>query len=63
MKKTDDQIKLKSLENDGFKIELLSESNGAAFRVNITDGAYYRTRIFVDYSEANALFDSYMQGN
>ena len=57
-------IKIKSAEVDGFKVELISESKGMLFRVNATDGAGYpKTRIFTEYAEASALFDSYLQGN
>lgn len=64
MKPLDTAISLKSIEVQGFKVELLSENQGATFRVNVKDeGGYRRTRVFVNYSEANALFSSYQQGN
>lgn len=59
----DKVLMLKSMEIEGFKVELLSESRGAVFRVNATDGVYSKTRVFTSYDEASALFNSYAQGN
>lgn len=56
--------KMKSAElKDGFSVELLSENGGEQYRVNYFDGHTPRTRVFVDYNEASALFESYLQGN
>ena len=57
-------VKIKSAElKDGFKVELLSEGDGAAYRVNVEFDGIPRTRVFTNYAEASALFESYMQGN
>lgn len=57
-------VKLKGAEIQGLKIELLSENKGSTFRVNVTDdGGYRRTRVFVEYAEASAMFNSYLEGN
>lgn len=56
--------RIKSAElADGFSVELLSENGGETYRVNYFDGKTPRTRVFVKYEEASALFESYMQGN
>lgn len=55
-------IRLKSMTIEGIDVELVAEGP-SLYRVNINDGAYNRTRVFVDYAEASALFDSYLQGN
>lgn len=56
---------LKCVEVAGFKVELLLDYPGSTYRVNVShsDGSFPRTRVFVDYDEACALFDSYLQGN
>lgn len=56
-------VKMKSAEFNGFSLELFSEDNGTVYRVNIFDGSTPRTRVFSNYDEASALFDSYLQGN
>lgn len=57
------QTRLKEVEQGGFKVELLAEGN--LFRVNVSDadGGFPRTRVFTEYAEASALFDSYLEGN